>query len=197
MINQIPRHQIREYVHSRPGCRGREWRLRWDSGTRRRVSARAGHRYSLLRPQGCRHRNRGHRARAAGVAWFVAVCCLRLAGRSVSGSYPVGCSHGGCPPVTVWVWLFMACGPVGYRGEAWLEKGLLCSKQRCPSSLTDVRVRGEEATDGPCHDRDGPAQAVGDDRGSRNREVGNGAALSGSPMAPLLAVPPGVRDGHS
>jgi Transposase len=29
----------------------------------------------------------------------------------------------------------MACVPAGHRGEAWLEKGLLCSKQRCPSSL--------------------------------------------------------------
>src|SRR5215207_10724688 len=29
----------------------------------------------------------------------------------------------------------MACVPAGHRGEAWLKKGLLCSKQRCPSSL--------------------------------------------------------------
>jgi hypothetical protein len=38
----------------------------------------------------------------------------------------------------------MACGPVVHRGEAWLKKGVLCSKQRCPSSLTEAtwsRVR--------------------------------------------------------
>jgi hypothetical protein len=35
----------------------------------------------------------------------------------------------------------MACVPAGHRGEAWLEKGLLCSKQRCPSSLIVLSVR--------------------------------------------------------
>jgi hypothetical protein len=38
----------------------------------------------------------------------------------------------------------MACGRAGHRGEAWLKKGLLGSKQRCPSSLTttpQVEVR--------------------------------------------------------
>jgi hypothetical protein len=38
----------------------------------------------------------------------------------------------------------MACGPVVHRGEAWLKKGVLCSKQRCPSSLIEAtwsRVR--------------------------------------------------------
>jgi transposase len=34
----------------------------------------------------------------------------------------------------------MACVPAEHRGEAWLKKGLLCSKQRCPSSLTDPSV---------------------------------------------------------
>jgi transposase len=55
---------------------------------------------------------------------------------------------------------FMACGPAGYRGEAWLEKGLLSSKQRCPSSLTKVSAGGGEGDDGSCRDWDGPAQAV-------------------------------------
>jgi transposase len=31
------------------------------------------------------------------------------------------------------VWLFHGARPAGHRGEAWLKKGLLCSKQRCPS----------------------------------------------------------------
>jgi hypothetical protein len=33
---------------------------------------------------------------------------------------------------------FMACVLAGCRGEAWLKKGLLSSKQRCPSSLFDA-----------------------------------------------------------
>src|SRR5512143_974891 len=41
----------------------------------------------------------------------------------------------------------MACGPGGHRGEAWLKKGLLCSKQRCPSSLTTVCRRGSRGMD--------------------------------------------------
>jgi transposase len=38
----------------------------------------------------------------------------------------------------------MVCVPAGHRGEAWLEKGLLCSKQRCPSSLIVLSVGLEE-----------------------------------------------------
>jgi transposase len=35
----------------------------------------------------------------------------------------------------------MGCVRAGHRGEAWLKKGLLvCSKQRCPSSLTQGRI---------------------------------------------------------
>jgi hypothetical protein len=38
----------------------------------------------------------------------------------------------------------MACGSVGHRGEVWLEKGLLCSKQRCPSSLVVLSHQAKE-----------------------------------------------------
>jgi transposase len=44
------------------------------------------------------------------------------------------------------VWLFHGVRPVGHRGEAGLKKGLLCSKQRCPSSPNN-RFGGGGAVD--------------------------------------------------
>jgi hypothetical protein len=40
----------------------------------------------------------------------------------------------------------MACGPAGYRGEAWLEKGLLSLVTALPVLAVQEFVRGEEAT---------------------------------------------------
>ena len=56
---------------------------------------------------------------------------LCLSGSLESAQARVWCSAGrslrGCPPL-VWCGSFMACVLVGCRGEAWLKKGLLCSK---------------------------------------------------------------------
>ena len=48
-----------------------------------------------------------------------------LAGQS-AGRCPVGRSLLRLP-ILIGCGSFMACGPAGHRGEAWLDKGLLCS----------------------------------------------------------------------
>src|SRR3954447_14299506 len=70
----------------------------------------------------------------------------------------------------------MACVFPDTAGREWLKKGLLCSKQRCPPDPT-CRRRSGGARDGRSgttaadRGRDGPAQAVGHDRGDGEETV--------------------------
>jgi hypothetical protein len=82
----------------------------------------------------------------------------------------------------------MACGPNGYRGEAWLKKGLLCSKQRCPFSLTGRRCRGEAERDGPWRNWDGPHKRSVTIDARDSREVLRATGTVGTDIAGYRAM---------
>jgi hypothetical protein len=65
-----------------------------------------------------------------------------LAGQS-AGRCPVGRSLLRLPILIAGCGSFMACGPAGHRGEAWLEKGLLSLVTALPV-LADQHLRWDE-----------------------------------------------------
>src|SRR5215472_11815652 len=80
-------------------------------------------------------------------------------------------SFSGCPPVVGVALIWLAFSPGTVRGEA--QKGFVLLEVAVPSLLSAFAFRPGEVAHGRDH-RDGPAQAVGDDRGDRRPGRGAG-----------------------